>query len=509
MEFNLNNNNGYQWCSYNNLFVRGEVFLVSTGEVIPIEELSSHLGSLNSIHEISAWLENVDGNYSIILNKEDKVYLVADRLRTMPVFYSVTPDLVVADSTSNFSKISHPFNEACCEQFLATGYVIGNATMLTGVFQVEAGQVVSINKANQKVDSKDYFLYKPNVISNKNEEQLTAELLPLYTQTFSRLIKKLNGRTAVIPLSGGYDSRLVIHMLHNLNYKNIICFTYGEKGNWESKISQEVAEFYGYRWVFVEYKANELFELYQDIESFFDFSIAHSGFGHTQDLLAVKKLDEQGILPKDSVFIPGHSGDFVAGSHIPENYRQIDPVDTLFQKHCTLWPTSNPEVIKMNIRQQLEVINTERNTSNAEKIELWDWRERQAKYICNSIKVYEYFGYKWCLPLWEKSIMDFWLGVPVKHKINRGLYYVFANELHGEITANPKINFVKKVKNKYLDIWYGRFFPNNNFYLFKKLSSIFKSDELPKNISPDKSIIHINKVGLNTLKMWSCIRKKL
>jgi asparagine synthase (glutamine-hydrolysing) len=38
----------------------------------------------------------------------------------------------------------------------------------------------------------------------------------------------------------------------------------------------------------------------------------------------------------------------------------------------------------------------------------WDWQERQAKKIVNSVRVYEFWGYSWRIPLWDAEMMDWW-----------------------------------------------------------------------------------------------------
>ena len=46
----------------------------------------------------------------------------------------------------------------------------------------------------------------------------------------------------VISLSAGYDSRLVLSMLKELNYENIICYSYGMKNNSESIVAKKICE---------------------------------------------------------------------------------------------------------------------------------------------------------------------------------------------------------------------------------------------------------------------------
>lgn len=50
------------------------------------------------------------------------------------------------------------------------------------------------------------------------------------------------------------------------------------------------------------------------------------------------------------------------------------------------------------------------------------WQERQAKFIGNSVRVYEFFGYDWWMPLWDKGFVEFWEGVPLALRKEREWY---------------------------------------------------------------------------------------
>jgi asparagine synthetase B (glutamine-hydrolysing) len=64
----------------------------------------------------------------------------------------------------------------------------------------------------------------------------------------------------------------------------------------------------------------------------------------------------------------------------------------------------------------------------ADVFERWDLQERQAKFICNSVRAYEAFGHDWRLPLFDHELMDFWARVPLDLRFGRKLYFRFARE---------------------------------------------------------------------------------
>jgi hypothetical protein len=53
--------------------------------------------------------------------------------------------------------------------------------------------------------------------------------------------------------------------------------------------------------------------------------------------------------------------------------------------------------------------------------------ERQAKFICNSVRVYDFFGYDWRLPLFDLELLDFWSRIPVEMRVRRRLYFEYVD----------------------------------------------------------------------------------
>ena len=95
---------------------------------------------------------------------------------------------------------------------------------------------------------------------------------------------------------------------------------------------------------------------------------------------------------------------------------------------------------------------------NAEELnnlfEEFDFKERQTKFICNSIRIYDMFGIKWYMPLWNKQLMEFWLTIDLKRKLGRNFYYKFANKIYGDLTKCvpiAKIREEKVYKNRLME----------------------------------------------------------
>jgi asparagine synthase (glutamine-hydrolysing) len=275
---------------------------------------------------------------------------------------------------------------------------------------------------------------------------------------------------AVVPLSGGNDSRVVLSMLKRLGYDNVVTFTYGRRANWESQVSQAVAEQLGFPWHFVPYTRRKWYEWWESTErhAFCKLADGLSSLPHPQDFPATWELQRSGLLPDDAVFIPGHGGDSLTGGRIPSSWMQREHVtgselaQAIFRKNFRLWPSSGcayrPEMLE-RIRRAADVQDRTDVRTAVSRFDRWDWRERQSKYINNSVRVYEFWGYDWRLPLWDDALIDFWSGIPDPLRIGRNLYvrYCEATSLVRVPAPTALRSHAHKGFDRYLNPIYGRY----------------------------------------------------
>jgi asparagine synthetase B (glutamine-hydrolysing) len=231
-------------------------------------------------------------------------------------------------------------------------------------------------------------------------------------------------------------------------------------------------------------------------------------------------MRERGLIPHDSVFIPGHSADFLQGSHLPLVYatrRSITRDELLNQiiaKHYRLWPNpSNPERESFKARIQ-SVIQAPSNMSASEAADLFEYhdlQERQAKFILNSLRVYESFGYQWRLPLWDQRLMDYWATVPLPLRLGRKLWHLYAREylaLPIPVFNNPPLP--ERIVDKTLrllwgevrNVRYGRFADRRNFteYVSLKAARYLRADiEYPAFVDANKPVIRCDMNALQAL----------
>src|SRR5690606_6258341 len=143
---------------------------------------------------------------------------------------------------------------------------------------------------------------------------------------------------------------------------------------------------------------------------------------HHQDWLAVRAMRADGTIEADAVFAPGHTGDFIAGGHLGGvvarsrgRFSKVRLAESIVDKHLSLapWTGSDRREWVARLAEELAVPALLSASKMASAYEAWEWQERQAKFIVNSVRVYEYFGYDWWLPLWDADLMAFFESLPL------------------------------------------------------------------------------------------------
>ena len=164
-----------------------------------------------------------------------------------------------------------------------------------------------------------------------------------------------------------------------------------------------------------------------------------SGVPNIADLPAVLHLQARGFLPENSVLLPGHTGGFLCGSWIPSLARHShgsreDVIESVFANHYRL--RSMPmlgRLLGYSARDLSEILRARAEASVSDAggrltrdemvslVEEWVWKERQAKFIVNSVRAYEGLGLRWWLPWWDREVVDFWAIVPLEERLGQPL----------------------------------------------------------------------------------------
>ncbi|MDE1485014.1 hypothetical protein KKI90_00870 [Xenorhabdus bovienii] len=447
MKFNIKISD---WSVYKNeniiIYTKGQAYIKE--KVCSNNELIKYLTSESDIKKT---IDSLNGFFSIIFidkNKEN-ILLITDHVRSTPIFYAKKQKLIIISDTAerireelNLKKI----NELKKNEMMLNSFISGDETLFDDIKQIEAGCIVKL--CNNNTTQKEYYDKKNTINYFYDEISFFKEHERVLLSSIHRLAKFANGRKIVIPLSAGYDSKIIALLLKKINYKNIVSYSYGKEKYYEVRKSEEIAKKLDIPWIFVDYsKINFKEEINSHhTKNYMIYSCNYCSLPHTQDFLAVKFLKENNMIPNDSIFVPGHS---IASSfpYINEKTETIKTLDEIAEHIYSLYFNCDPKLKKKNKIILLERIRSLIKNKLDDKAYLsdfilyWGSYEDDVKYIINSIKVYEFFDYNFWLPLWDKEYSHFWTNTDNKFKYYRTWYEQFIDEQLKALLENREANF--------------------------------------------------------------------
>ncbi len=376
-----------------------------------------------------------------IISHTDYTLAFTDHCRSAPVFYAqgsspdagpvIGPDArAVSDATGLAA-----FNAASVLQAATAGYVPAPNTLIEGLQQLKPGEVILHSGSDGTIRKQRSFTYLPNPETGVVDR--SAALHEVVDRAIDTVIAQADGAPVWVPLSGGLDSRLILAKLADRCCPNLHSFSYGPKGNADAMVAKAVAGQLNVPWQFVATPAD-------DVRAFFAESVRHEYWSfadglcttpNNQDLLPLLQLREAKLLSSDAVIVNGQTGDFISGGHIPDFLFETtltvgELLEAIIARHHALWRSlltvANRSILVQRIRDTLELVEPDDAFLESDRaIALWEQYEfegRQAGYIVNGQRSYDFLGLRWALPLWDRDLVHFWRDTPPALKRRQQLY---------------------------------------------------------------------------------------
>ncbi|WP_405606805.1 asparagine synthase-related protein [Polaribacter sp. Asnod1-A03] len=466
MKITLNHSKGFKWHTNNTLYFKGYFYVDAV--FFEEEDAFNYLLKIKHSKEFKTILNSLDGVFTFIIIIEESYYIVSDLTRSFPIFYTFqNNELFISDDIyylKNTFKINNfdPLSEI---EFITSNHTHGKKTLLKNVYQVQASEYLIVKK---EIIIHRNFFYSYAIKKEKpgSYSVLKSKAIIAFENSFNRFINSLNNKTAVVPLSGGFDSRLIAVMLKKHHYKDVICYTYGRKDSFEIENSKKTAETLGFKWFFIEYKPQliEGFLETNEFKKYVHFSGKLSSMPNLQEYFAIKFLSENQLIPKDSILIPGYAGDILGGSEfankIPVNLESKQIASLILNKKLTnkVHSKKNKKTLKKEIEKNLLFFDSNFSKKIPETVyEDYNIKERIAKYIFNSANFYTFFNYEFRFPFWDQQLLDFFKTTPIKYKKTKMLFddvliheYFKPYQVYFETELQPskKTIYTQKIKNK-------------------------------------------------------------
>lgn len=380
---------------------------------------------IGDLHAAATWASSQAGQWASVLQIPGATLLAVDPARSIPLFYAHDGwNWLVADRPE---PLLAALPDAAMDwdgafQLRHAGYVLGSRTLVDGMAQVEAGCVVELRDGHNQPHVHRYrrWHYAPGQEQITDAGQFEHLVLGALRQAVGRVVDGARGRQLAVPLSGGIDSRLLLALLVEAGAQRVVTFTYGVAGSPEARVSERVAGSLAVPWhgVPMDPKAVHL-AWHKHGGSFIRDAWAGASLPHYQDWYALGVLTATGVLEPDAIVLPGHT---VVGNlhdwHLLDepavNARQFARV--LAAHHLNLQGQANMALthraVVRQVRDFLADVGFHEGARCPEDLRSWiedfNLRERQAKYINNSVRAYEHAGVDWAMPMLDVAVSEAW-----------------------------------------------------------------------------------------------------
>lgn len=483
---NLYKNNAFKWNEKDNIYTIG--YVIYKDKVYNDVNLVDLVISLKD--NIFNAINEFNGYFAIVIKNDKETILISDIIRSFPLFYNNKGDV-----TDDIELMKNDINELSIEELIHSRWVSMDETIYKDVYQIENAQIVIIK--DNKITKNRYYTY-----AYHNDEKYSFEELDnVFKKMTDKMVKYLDGRTAVVPLSGGQDSRLLAYYLKKSGYKKIIAYTYGNKNGEEVEVSKKVAEYLDIPWHFIEYTKKNCRKKYYNKKLFKEI-LEYCGRGYAvpiiQEWIAIYELFNTKVIDDNCVVLPGFSLDFLAGSHLLfDEYIKDSKIpkevirEKIYTNNYTLTKLDN-SIFNKKLEQKFQINFSDGDIESekaAELYERFDFEERQVKFITNAVRIYDYYGLQWYLPFWDKEVIKFWNKVSIKDRFERKYFLEFVNKKYGDLMEYAPVvkkEDTKKKLNIMQKIYYVFYKYNNhplNFYYYFKFAAYLKYIILERNTS--------------------------
>ena len=394
------------------------------------------------------------GAWTLIEAGDGVVRLTTDRTRSHHLLFTRAGDTwIISDDPQELRRHAPTWarDEQAAEVFLHAGFTPGTRTLAHEVYATPAGSVVEL-RSDGTWSSRSWETYRYDADPITSPEEFADVFRTALDTAVERGLQETDGRQLLVPLSGGLDSRLLAVWLKRHGARDVVTFTYGVPGSTEVAISRGVAEALEMDWFTVDLDPTEMARTWAgpDGVDFQKRTWGLTSLPHVQDWYALLQMRRSALIDTDAVFLPGHT---IVGNmhdeHLLEGGPSRNDVLTTVARHHSLlqgdrsaWRhlpllrravVQGAQEVSFPIGRGKDLAGSGRSIQ--ELVERVNLQERQAKYINESFKAYEAFGYGWALPMLDTEVWRTWLRGSEDLTATRDWYAQFTAEAYAEATG--------------------------------------------------------------------------
>lgn len=199
------------------------------------------------------------GSFSGIFidKKTNKQLIYTDHIGSKLVFYYKSEDTIIVSSDLSLiiedlkqNKLNYSLDLVGAYSILTFGFMIDDFTLISEVKKVFPGDYILIT--NNELKRNKYHKFKRNELKGYNEKEIIYKLDELFKRATKYQLDKNKeyGYLNLVPLSAGYDTRMMNIQLREMGEKEIYNITYSETDNNDEKIPKKLARYWKNHFLF-------------------------------------------------------------------------------------------------------------------------------------------------------------------------------------------------------------------------------------------------------------------
>lgn len=404
---------------------RGASTLLALAPRLPSSAVAAVLRTAAAPQEALRALE-ADGETALIAVEETGISLLTDVNRSFPLFWrrgedgwEVSDDVrVLADMSADSGTVEPDLDSAA--QFAGAGFVLGEATLYTGVRRTPPDATVHLGTARHDGPLPDPVTLRHREVAlptdgpvREGPDAGTAFRDALF-EAVGAMVAREPGATYLLPLSGGADSRLLASAFVIAGARDVRCFTYGVAPTAEVDVSRRVADLLGLPWTFLATPPAQVRSAWQHRTTarFLADTYTGAALPHIQDWYALRLLRADPEIPQGSVIVPGHTAvrtlkdaDLLDAPSVGAE----ELVDAIIRRHFSQTGSPGPllhdPTVRSHIRDTMERVGYDGTPlGRARVLQAVNIDGRQSTYILNSVRGYESEGFRWAMPMLDAPL---------------------------------------------------------------------------------------------------------
>ncbi len=280
----------------------------------PSDSLPALLATLYAEHG-PAFVSRLSGEFCVALldAKRKRLFVATDTVGNYPIYWRADRDGMIFCSdlsalikaTPGAARLDLP----AVADYLTVGAVLGNKTLVEGVWSLDPGTVLTYDAQHARVELVPYMKLETFFQNKVADKRAYLEAVRVaFTQAVARATSTT--RPLGLSLSGGLDSRAILSMVRR-DAARLNTYTLGVEGCADQVIARQMAEIAGTNHVFFGIDATYLRDFLPNMAQMVSltdgFYLSHG----LTEMLAIHFLDRTGI----AVLLRGHGGE-LAKAHL-------------------------------------------------------------------------------------------------------------------------------------------------------------------------------------------------